>query len=93
MNTQNVPLRQDAEEKGRGKGLESVLGRRERMKRGSGIKLIIKDRDNRSRGIEILMTDAFAKIKRAPSLEISQTSIAKQSETKIQKKNFCLTSL
>jgi hypothetical protein len=29
------------------------------MKRESGI----KDRDDRSRGIEILMTDAFAKIK------------------------------
>ena len=49
------------EEKGRGKVLEVVwesVGHLERMKRGSGI----KDRDDRSSGIEILMTDDFAKI-------------------------------
>jgi hypothetical protein len=58
INTQHLPLRQNAEAKGRGKGIEAV-GYRERMKRGSGI----KDRDERSRGAEILMTDAFTKIK------------------------------
>jgi hypothetical protein len=34
------------------------MGRLERMKRGNGI----KDRDDRSRGIEIIMTDVFDKI-------------------------------
>ena len=35
------------------------MGRLERMNRGSGI----KGRDDRSSGIEILMTNAFAKVK------------------------------
>ena len=35
------------------------MGYRERMKRDSGI----KDRDERSRGIEILVSDVFVKIK------------------------------
>ena len=35
------------------------VGRRERMKRDSGM----RDRDERSRGIEILMSDAFTMIK------------------------------
>ena len=35
------------------------MGRRERMKRGSGM----KDRDERSRGIEMRITDAFTIIK------------------------------
>jgi hypothetical protein len=39
-------------------GVRNGVGHLERMKRGSGI----KDRDDRSSGIEILMTDAFAKI-------------------------------
>jgi hypothetical protein len=33
INSQHVPLRQNAEEKGRGKGLRSGVGRLERMKR------------------------------------------------------------
>jgi hypothetical protein len=37
----------------------SGVGHRERMKRDSGIKAL----DERSRGIEIIMSDAFAKIK------------------------------
>jgi hypothetical protein len=54
-------FRQNVEEKGRGKELEVVchgVGHLERMKHGSGI----RGRDDRSSGIEILMTDAFAKI-------------------------------
>jgi hypothetical protein len=39
-------------------GATSGMGRLERMKHGSGI----NDRDDRSRGIEILMTDVFVKI-------------------------------
>ena len=39
-------------------GVKSGIGRLERMKRGNGI----KGRDDRSRGIEILMVDDFAKI-------------------------------
>jgi hypothetical protein len=39
-------------------GVKSGKGRLERMKRGNGI----KDRDDRSTGIEILMTDTFVKI-------------------------------
>ena len=40
-------------------GVRSGVGRRERMKRDSGM----KDRDDRSRGMKIRMVDAFAKIK------------------------------
>ena len=47
------------EGKGLGKGLEAVVWYRERMKRDSGI----KDRDDKSGGIEILIADVFAKIK------------------------------
>ena len=39
-------------------GTRSGVDRRERMKRGSGI----KDRDERSKGIEILMADAFGSV-------------------------------
>ena len=38
---------------------KNVVGRRERMKHGSGM----KDRDERSRRIEILITDTFVMIK------------------------------
>ena len=62
-----MPLRQIAEEKGRGKGLEAV-GRLERIKRDSGI----NDREERSRGIEILMVDAFAKIKPTDPLRLAK---------------------
>ena len=40
-------------------GAKSGVQRLERIKRGSGI----KGRDDKSSGIEILMTEAFAKIK------------------------------
>jgi hypothetical protein len=53
-----VPFRQNTGEKKRGKELKSVVGRLERMKHGNGI----KDRDDKSSGIEILMTETFAKI-------------------------------
>jgi hypothetical protein len=43
----------------RTKGARHGVGCRERMKQVSGI----KDRDERSRGVEILMTDVFTKIK------------------------------
>ncbi len=39
-------------------GVKSGIGRLERMKRGNGI----KDRDDKSSGLEILMVDTFAKI-------------------------------
>ena len=44
------------------------MGTLERMKRGSGI----KDRDERPRGIEILMTDVFAKIKPTDPLRLDK---------------------
>jgi hypothetical protein len=44
------------------------MGRLERMKHGSGI----NDRDDRSRGIEILMTDAFAKINPTDPLRLDK---------------------
>ena len=47
-------------------GVRSGVRHLERMKRGSGI----KDRDDKSIGIEILMTDAFAKINPKESLKI-----------------------
>ena len=40
------------------KGRKSGIGRLERMKHGNGK----KDRDDRSKGTEILMTDVFDKI-------------------------------
>jgi hypothetical protein len=45
----------------------SLVGLLERMKRDSGI----KDRDERSSGIEILMADAFAKIKPTDPLRLT----------------------
>ena len=40
-------------------GVKSFVGRLERMNHGNGI----KGRDDKSNGIEILMSEAFAKIK------------------------------
>ena len=45
----------------------SGIGRLERMKRGNGI----TDRDDRSSGIEILMTDTFVKIKPTDPLRLT----------------------
>ena len=47
------------------------MGRRERMKRDSGI----KDRNDRSRGIEILMADAFAKIKPTDPFQLATQAV------------------
>ena len=44
------------------------MGFLERMKHGSGI----KERDDRSSGIEILMVDAFAKIKPTDRLRLAK---------------------
>jgi len=49
-------------------GAKSGVGRLERMKRGNGI----KDRDNRSSGIEILMTDTFPKINPTDPLRLAK---------------------
>ena len=48
-------------------GAKSGIGRLERTKRGNGI----KDRDDRSSGIEILMTDTFVKIKPTDPLRLT----------------------
>jgi hypothetical protein len=58
VNTQDVSIRQNEEEKGQGKGIKSGVGLLERMKDGSGT----KDRNDKSNGIEILMSDTFTKI-------------------------------
>ncbi len=51
--TQHVTLRH-TKEKVRGKELKSGVGRRKRMKHGRGM----EDREERSKGIEILIADA-----------------------------------
>ena len=63
-----MPIRQNGEGKGLGKVLESVVGRRERMKRDSGI----KDSYDRSRGVEILIPDPFTKIKPTDPFRLSK---------------------
>jgi hypothetical protein len=57
-------------------GVTSGVGRRERMKGDSGI----KDRDERSRGIEILMTDAFAKSKPTEPFRLSLMRLPKHTK-------------
>ena len=54
------------------------MGRLERMKHGSGI----KDRDDRSYGIEILMSDAFAKINPTDPLRLAKQA-ARSPEPKL----------
>jgi hypothetical protein len=49
-------------------GVKSGIGRLERMKHGNGI----KGRDDRSRGIEILMSDSFAKINPTDPLRLDK---------------------
>ncbi len=49
-------------------GVKSGIGRLERMKHGNGI----KGRDDRSRGIEILMSDFFAKINPTDPLRLDK---------------------
>ena len=75
IDTQHVSFRQRVEEKVRGKGREE-MGRRERMKRGSGM----KNREERSRGMETLITQVcLAKIKPTEPLKISQAgSVTKE---------------
>ncbi len=53
------------------KGAKSGMGRLEQMKHGSGI----KDRDDRSIGIEIFMTDAFVKINPTDPLRLVKQSV------------------
>jgi hypothetical protein len=71
-----VPLRQSTVEKGRGKGSKVVWWLLERMKHGSGI----KDRDDKSSGIEILMPDAFAKINPTDPLRLAKQVCAKETK-------------
>ena len=68
MNTQHqhVTLRQNMEEKFRGKELKNGVGGREHMKRDRGM----NDRDERSRGIEIHTTDVFTMIKPTSPLKL-----------------------
>jgi hypothetical protein len=47
------------------------VGLLERMKHGIGI----KDRDDKSNGIEILMTDVFAKINPTDPLKLGKQSV------------------
>jgi hypothetical protein len=49
-------------------GAKSGIGRLERIKHGNGI----KDGDDRSNGIEILMTDTFSKINPTDPLRLSK---------------------
>jgi hypothetical protein len=49
-------------------GTKSVIGRLGRIKHGSGI----KDRDDRSSGIEILMVDTFVKINPTDPLRLAK---------------------
>jgi hypothetical protein len=66
-----VPFRQNVEGKVLGKGLETVVGYRERMKRVNGI----IDRDTRSNFMEILMDDDFAKIKPTDLFKLATQSV------------------
>ena len=77
MNTQHVPLRQNTEEKlSVREGIKSGVGRHERMKRDRGT----NDRDERSRGIEIHISDARHDQTNI-TLQISKTS--NSNETKL----------
>ena len=49
-------------------GVKSGVGHLERMKHGSGI----KDRDDKSSGIEILMTEDFVKINPTDPLRLAK---------------------
>ena len=60
------------------------MGRRERMKRDSGI----KDRDERSRGIEILVSDAF-KIKTTDPFRLSKQVVRKNRNLTVSMEKHC----
>ncbi len=64
--TQDVPLSENTEGKRRGR--KSGVGRLERMKRGSGM----KGREDKSNGIEILITESFVKINPTEPLRLSK---------------------
>ena len=53
--THHVSPRQNTEESSTREGVRSGVGRHERMKQGSGV----EDREERSKGIEIRIADAF----------------------------------
>jgi hypothetical protein len=60
---------------------KSVVGRLERMKHDSGI----KDRDDKSNGTEIFMTDDFTKINPTDPLKwVKQTSSSKEEKLILQ---------
>ena len=55
-------------------GAKSGIGRLQRMKHGSGM----KDRDDKSNGIEILMTDSFVKIKPSDPFRFAKQAARRQ---------------
>ena len=75
-----MPLETEHGGKRTREGDKSGIGRLERMKRGNGI----KDRDDRSSGIEILVTDSFDKINPTDPLRLGTKQSARR------KRNFCL---
>ncbi len=70
-NSPHVPVRQISEEKIRGKDLQSGVTRLDHMKHGSGI----KDRDDRSNGIEIRLAEALAKINPTDPLILAKQAV------------------
>ena len=73
--------RHNTEEKSTRKGGTNGVGRHERMKRGRGM----KDRDERSRGIEIRLTDVFSIIKPTTPIKLAKI-VAKY--TDLRKRNL-----
>ena len=61
------------EEREQREGTKSGIGLLERMKHGNGI----KDRDDKSNGIEILMTDVFTKINPTDPLILAKQAAKK----------------
>ena len=67
--TQHVPLRQNTEKKKR--GVKNVVGRHERMKCGRGMQV----REERSKGIEIRIADAFFIIKPTEPFKLAKHEV------------------
>ncbi len=74
MNTQHVTLRQNVDGKSTREGAKIGVGRHERMKRVRGI----NDRDERSRGIEIRIADAFAMIKPTLPFKLAKHTVLRK---------------
>ena len=66
-----MTLRQNTEGKSTREGAKSGVRRRERMKRGSGT----KDREERSKGIEIRIPDDFAIIKPTAPFKLTKHEV------------------